>query len=54
MKIYGVSLLAACFLIGKFLGNFLGKIMNINADVGGVGFSMIILILTLLLKLLVL
>jgi malonate transporter MadL subunit len=33
-------------LIGKFLGNFLGKIMNINADVGGVGFSMIILILT--------
>ena len=46
MKIYGVSLLAACFLIGKFLGNFLGKIMNINADVGGVGFSMIILILT--------
>lgn len=46
MKIYGVSLLAACFLIGKFLGNLLGEIINVNTDVGGVGFSMIILIVS--------
>lgn len=43
MKIYGVALLAACFLIGKFLGNLLGRIININNDVGGVGFAMILL-----------
>ena len=46
MRIYGVSLLAACFLIGKFLGNLLGELININTDVGGVGFSMIILIVS--------
>ena len=46
MRIYGVSLLAACFLIRKFLGNLLGELININTDVGGVGFSMIILIVS--------
>ena len=46
MKIYGVSLLAACFLIGKFLGNLLGKLINVNTDVGGVGFAMILLIVS--------
>ncbi len=44
MKIYGVALLAACFLVGKFLGNLLGKLININNDIGGVGFAMILLI----------
>jgi malonate transporter MadL subunit len=46
MKIYGVALLAACFLLGKLLGNFLGKLININSDVGGVGFAMILLMAT--------
>ena len=39
MKIYGVALLAACFLTGKLLG----RLININSDIGGVGFAMILL-----------
>lgn len=45
MKIYGVALLAFCFLCGKLLGTFLGQQIGINGDVGGVGFAMIMLIL---------
>ncbi len=45
MKIYGVSLLAFCYLLGKFFGNLLGSLIGINADVGGVGFAMLSLIL---------
>ena len=33
MKIYGVALLAFCFLLGKLLGSLLGKI--INTSIGG-------------------
>ncbi|TVZ15438.1 malonate transporter subunit MadL [Maribacter sp. MAR_2009_72] len=44
MKIYGVALLAVCFLTGKFLGNLLGKLIGIDSDIGGVGFAMILLI----------
>ena len=43
MKIYGVALLAGCFLIGKIMGSFLGDLINVNSDVGGVGFAMILL-----------
>ncbi|MDH5609614.1 MAG: malonate transporter subunit MadL [Cyclobacteriaceae bacterium] len=45
MKIYGVALLAFCFLVGKLAGNLLGSWMGIEGDVGGVGFAMILLIL---------
>lgn len=45
MKIYGVALLAFCFLLGKFIGNLLGALIGINGDVGGVGFGMLLLIL---------
>lgn len=45
MKIYGVAMLAFCFLIGKFMGNLLGLVIGINGDVGGVGFGMLLLIL---------
>lgn len=44
MKIYGVALLALCFLAGKILGNLLGSLIGIESDVGGVGFAMAILI----------
>ncbi|MFD0991173.1 malonate transporter subunit MadL [Mariniflexile jejuense] len=44
MKIYGVALLAGCFLIGKFTGYALGMFINIEGDIGGVGFAMIYLI----------
>lgn len=46
MKIYGVSLLAFCFLLGKLIGNILGYLMQINGDVGGVGFAMLFLMLS--------
>ena len=43
MKIYGVALLAFCFLVGKLAGTMLGTGIDIDGDVGGVGFSMILL-----------
>jgi malonate transporter MadL subunit len=46
MKIYGVALLAFCFLLGKLLGNLLGRLMQINGDLGGVGFAMLFLMLS--------
>lgn len=46
MKIYGVALLSGCFLVGKILGNLLGYLININGDIGGVGFAMLFLMLT--------
>lgn len=45
MIIYGVAVLAACFLAGKVVGEYLGQLIGIDANVGGVGFSMILLIL---------
>lgn len=42
--IYGVAILAACFIVGKIAGELLGQWVGINANVGGVGFSMILLI----------
>jgi len=43
MKIYGVAMLAFCFLAGKLAGHLLGSSIDINGDVGGVGFAMILL-----------
>lgn len=45
MTIYGVALLAACYIIGQLFGEGLGKLLNIEANVGGVGFAMLLLIL---------
>jgi len=45
MKIYGVAILAGCFLIGQFLGLLLGDVLGTGRNVGGVGFAMAILIL---------
>jgi malonate transporter MadL subunit len=45
MIIYGVALLAFCFLAGKFLGALLGQFIGIDGDVGGVGFAMLMLML---------
>lgn len=42
--IYGVALLAICFILGKVAGEWLGFWLGIDANIGGVGFSMIILI----------
>ncbi|PWW28344.1 malonate transporter MadL subunit [Cytobacillus oceanisediminis] len=45
MVIYGVALLSFCLLSGVFLGDFLGSILGIDANVGGVGIAMLLLIL---------
>jgi len=44
MTIYGVALLAACTLMGSILGQLIGKIIGINANVGGVGIAMLLLL----------
>lgn len=45
MIIYGVAILAFCYVIGQLVGEFLGKIIGVDANVGGVGFAMLLLIL---------
>lgn len=45
MKIYGVAILAGCFLVGHLLGDFLGHLLHMNGNLGGVGFAMLLLIL---------
>ncbi|HKJ03173.1 MAG TPA: malonate transporter subunit MadL [Longimicrobiales bacterium] len=45
MVIYGVGLLAACYLSGIFLGDLLGDVIGVRANVGGVGIAMLLLIL---------
>jgi malonate transporter MadL subunit len=44
MTIYGVALLAICTLIGVFLGDVLGRVLEVKANVGGVGIAMMLLI----------
>lgn len=45
MKIYGVAILACCFLVGQWLGNLIGLWIDIPGNMGGVAFAMIFLIL---------
>ncbi len=42
----GVALLAGCYIAGQLVGETLGQLMHINANVGGVGFAMLFLVLT--------
>lgn len=44
MLLRGVALLAACFVAGQILGETLGRLLGIQANVGGVGFAMLFLI----------
>ena len=44
MIIYGVAVLAACVIAGKFVGDWLGVLIGVEANVGGVGIAMIFLI----------
>lgn len=45
MIITGVAVLAGCFLVGMLIGEFLGLVMGVDANVGGVGFAMVLLVL---------
>ena len=44
MVIYGVALLAFCLLTGTLAGDVLGRLLGIEANVGGVGISMLLLL----------
>ncbi len=44
MIIYGVALLSFCLLTGIFLGEIIGLAIGVNANVGGVGIAMLLLI----------
>lgn len=45
MIIYGVALLAFCLLTGNYIGDILGALLGVKANVGGVGFAMLLLII---------
>ena len=42
--IYGVALLSFCMLVGVFVGDLLGEVMGVQANVGGVGIAMLLLL----------
>ena len=44
MVLYGVAALALCMLSGSVIGELLGLALGVDANVGGVGFAMIMLI----------
>jgi malonate transporter MadL subunit len=44
MVIYGVALLSFCMLTGVFVGDILGELIGVQANVGGVGIAMLMLI----------
>ncbi|EPF6519674.1 malonate transporter subunit MadL [Acinetobacter baumannii] len=46
MIIYGTAILAICHLLGDYLGNTLGMVLGVKANVGGVAILMILLILS--------
>jgi malonate transporter MadL subunit len=44
MTIYGVAIMAFCTLLGEALGELLGHLLDVKANVGGVGLAMMFLI----------
>lgn len=44
MVIYGVALLSLCMLVGVWVGDVLGDLIGVRANVGGVGIAMLLLI----------
>lgn len=44
MIVYGVALLGFCMLLGKYLGDLLGITLGVEANVGGVGIAMLLLL----------
>ena len=43
MVIYGIALLGVCTLLGLFAGELLGSLFGIDANVGGIGIAMFLL-----------
>ena len=45
MVIYGVALLSFCMLVGIWIGDILWHLIGVQANVGGVGIAMLLLII---------
>jgi len=45
MIVYGVALLSFCLLLGMFIGDLLGALLGVEANVGGVGIAMLFLVM---------
>lgn len=45
MPIYGTALLSICLIVGLFVGRLIGMAVGVDANVGGVGIAMLLLIL---------
>ena len=45
MVVYGVALLAGCYMAGNFIGDVLGALLGVKANIGGVGLAILLLIL---------
>jgi malonate transporter MadL subunit len=45
MVIYGTALLSACLVVGVVAGRFLGYLVGVDKNIGGVGIAMLLLIL---------
>tara|TARA_Y100001970_G_scaffold262055_1_gene345808 strand:- start:10110 stop:10463 length:354 start_codon:yes stop_codon:yes gene_type:complete len=45
MVIYGIALLSFCMLLGIILGEFLGRLFGIDANIGGIGIAMLLLVI---------
>ena len=45
MIIYGVALLSVCLVAGMLIGEALGVVLGVEANVGGVGIAMLFLVL---------
>ncbi|MCP5145282.1 MAG: malonate transporter subunit MadL [Gammaproteobacteria bacterium] len=44
MLIYGVALLSVCMVVGLTVGEYLGRWLGVDANVGGVGIAMLLLV----------
>jgi malonate transporter MadL subunit len=45
MEIKGLGIVTGCYFIGNLIGRFLGKIIGIGGNVGGVGIAMLLLVI---------
>ena len=45
MIVYGVALLSVCMVLGLYVGEILGVLIGVQANVGGVGIAMLLLVL---------
>lgn len=45
MIIYGLMLMGLCMFAGLIVGDLLGLVLGISANIGGIGFAMLFLVI---------